>query len=51
MKYVTAQESQNMMPLLQQSAKLHKIILQTEMRKFTDYQSINLVYYSTVRNI
>jgi hypothetical protein len=29
MKYVTARQSQNMMPLLQQSAKLHKITLQT----------------------
>jgi hypothetical protein len=29
MKYVTAQGSQNMLPLLQQSAKLHKIVLKT----------------------
>jgi hypothetical protein len=29
MKYVTAQESQNMMPLLQQPAKLHRIALKT----------------------
>jgi hypothetical protein len=52
MKYVTAQELQNKLPLFQQSATLNNIALQTAIAgiyKFYDF--FNLPYYSTARKI
>ena len=52
MKYVTAQESQNKLPLLQQSATFHNIALKNSSgANLQSYQFLNLVYYSTARNI
>jgi hypothetical protein len=52
MKYVTAQESQNKLPFLQQSATLNNIALQTAVAEiYRLYQSFNVLYYSTARKI
>jgi hypothetical protein len=52
MQYVTAQESWNKLPLLQQSATLNNIALQTAVAEiYRLYQSFNDLYYSTARNI
>jgi len=52
MKYVTAQEPQNKLPLFQQSATLNNIALETAVAEiYRIYQLINLLYYSTARKI
>jgi hypothetical protein len=52
MQYVTAPLSQNKLILLQQSATLNNIALQIAVEEiYRLYQSFNLLYYSTARNI